>query len=444
MLKKLIITVIVIAIIVGGGYFGIKAYRKHRQNSDPVNVYAVAEIASSASYYEENYTSMSGNVSSGGDQKIYISSDKTVSEVLVEEGDKVKSGDVLFKYDATQEQLKLESLYADLEVTSTDLKLANAELTKLNNTTPVPDTEEPTTESSTELPEIHSTNDAIGELEDEEEEEEEEEEYEEGDEEDEEEEEEEEYTQKELEAAITKKKNEIKNLENEIDTKNLSIRKQQAVIDKCTVCAKVNGIVVTLDMSDEKSNSGEPNLVVSTSGTFIATVNVGELELKKMKVGTEVSVYCYDTGNRYTGEVMTVGISPNSETTYPYAQSYYPVKISIEDSEGLDDGAYVEVTLNDGSSPDSADSEEVAEEEEDDSMVIPLFLTKQENGKYYVYKRVNGRLKKQFLKTGKIYWGSEIIVKGGITMDDYVAFPYDKNATDGKVCKEADSENLYQ
>ena len=197
MLKKLIITVIVIAIIVGGGYFGIKAYRKHRQNSDPVNVYAVAEIASSASYYEDNYTSMSGNVSSGGDQKIYISSDKTVSEVLVEEGDKVKSGDVLFKYDATQEQLKLESLYADLEVTSTDLKLANAELTKLNNTTPVPDTEEPTTESSTELPEIHSTNDAIGELEDEEEEEKEEEEEEgEGEEEDEEEEEEEEYTQK--------------------------------------------------------------------------------------------------------------------------------------------------------------------------------------------------------------------------------------------------------
>ena len=71
-------------------------------------------------------------------------------------------------------------------------------------------------------------------------------------------------------------------------------------------------------------------------------------------------------------------------------------------------------------------------------------MARKENGNYYVMKAVNGRLKKQFIKTGKIYWGSEIVVTSGITESDMIAFPYDKDSIEGKACKEADYDSLWE
>ena len=71
-------------------------------------------------------------------------------------------------------------------------------------------------------------------------------------------------------------------------------------------------------------------------------------------------------------------------------------------------------------------------------------MTRKENGKYYVMKDVNGRLQKQVLKTGKIYWGSDIVVNGGLTTEDKIAFPYGKDVVIGKICKEADASDLWE
>ena len=58
-------------------------------------------------------------------------------------------------------------------------------------------------------------------------------------------------------------------------------------------------------------------------------------------------------------------------------------------------------------------------------------------------KSVDGRLKKQYISTGKIYFGQMIVVKSGITAADSIAFPYDKEAVEGKICKDADLSDLY-
>ena len=58
-------------------------------------------------------------------------------------------------------------------------------------------------------------------------------------------------------------------------------------------------------------------------------------------------------------------------------------------------------------------------------------------------KQENGRLKKQYISTGKIYYGSQIVVKSGITANDFIAFPYGKDAVEGKVCKEGDLSDMY-
>ncbi len=206
-------------------------------------------------------------------------------------------------------------------------------------------------------------------------------------------------------------------------------------MQKSNVVSKIKGTVLKVDTSDENKASGKPAIVISSSNTYSAIVAVGEYELSKIKLNSEVSVYCYDTGNRYTGTIVSVGTSPTIESTYPIYESKYPVRISIERSDDLSEGSYVEVTMD--------DSQDIEEEGESNSLVIPLFFCKQEHGKYYVMKEENGRLKKQFLKTGKIYYGYEIVVKGGLKPEDWIALPFEKDAVDGKVCEHGELDDIY-
>jgi len=44
-----------------------------------------------------------------------------------------------------------------------------------------------------------------------------------------------------------------------------------------------------------------------------------------------------------------------------------------------------------------------------------------------------------YVKVGKSLWGSMIEIKSGVTMDDYLAFPYGNGAVEGMNCKIVDS-----
>jgi len=43
----------------------------------------------------------------------------------------------------------------------------------------------------------------------------------------------------------------------------------------------------------------------------------------------------------------------------------------------------------------------------------------------------NNRLKKRYVQTGANYWGSEIEIKQGLSVDDYIAFPYGAGENEG-------------
>ena len=55
----------------------------------------------------------------------------------------------------------------------------------------------------------------------------------------------------------------------------------------------------------------------------------------------------------------------------------------------------------------------------------------------------NGRLKKQAVKTGKIYYGSYQEILDGLTMDDLIAFPYGKNVREGVKVEMPDTAESY-
>ena len=67
-----------------------------------------------------------------------------------------------------------------------------------------------------------------------------------------------------------------------------------------------------------------------------------------------------------------------------------------------------------------------------------------ENGKSYVLLRgKDGRLEQRWVQTGRDLWGSYTQIRGGLTVDDYVAFPYGRDVKPGAATVEATVDQLY-
>ena len=112
--------------------------------------------------------------------------------------------------------------------------------------------------------------------------------------------------------------------------------------------------------------------------------------------------------------------------------SYYTYSASILDKDvEVSEDDWLSITL---------------QQNTDNSGVIVLdkAFVRSENGKYYVYKDENGILKKQFLTIGgNVNGGSSVLVKGGITREDRIAFPYGKSIKEGIKTKAGTLEELY-
>ena len=572
-MKKFIIVLITLGLIVGAALGGAYFYRTSKKNSDPVKVYPVSSFVGN---WYENSQSFSGNVVVNEEQNIYIAQDKILKAVYASPGDSVKVGDVILEYDSTQESLRLDTMYAQLEVTSTNLTLAERQLAKLQQVTPIEDdAEPPKTEAEKRLEaaekayeeaeektiapfteynnaksaaeacekdmnqkeseytaavknksmaedsldeflkankiaylatatdpqskerrkdkdiekdvieldkknptknllrtydnlmgaisitattvndkkkiydeatekynsaiitaaekeklydqaeqavtkaeeEVKAAQEAVTK------------------------EQEEElenptivYTKSELAKAIRLKNEEIKSLNLSIQNQNLAIRRQEKAIEKCKVLAELDGVVRFNDVTDDVYGGMAPAIVIDATGIYSAVVNVDELSLEDIYIGEEVTILSYDNGNTYTGKISKISENPSeSRGYYEYTASAYPVTIAIDEADDLAEGMWVEVSTTGMANNDTYM----------DQIVLPLALCKKENSSYYVMKQENGRLKKQYISTGKIYYGDQIVVKGGITSSDFIAFPYEKDAVEGKVCKEGDLSDMY-
>jgi multidrug efflux pump subunit AcrA (membrane-fusion protein) len=411
MKKKVIITLIVLLCVAGLGTLGVVMYKKHAKNSNPVDVYSVENYV--GNWYED-YQSMDGNIVSNDDQSVYVGTDQVVKELLVQEGETVHVGDVLLQYDTTLLELQLETQKTQIEVYKTNISIAERELEEIKKITP----QEPATEApATEAPVILAT-DTDADMEDAP--------YEDLDPDD----FEITYTKEEIAQMITSKETEIRDTKLQLQMAELQLQRQEKEVNEGTVLARMDGTVQTADISEETIANGKPVVVISGDDSYSAQVTVDEWSLSEMEVGTEVSVYSYETSNSYVGIVTEISNIPSDSYSYSsVTASDYPITIAIQDGEDLSEGMWVEVTMDGQSSYMMGNNDEI---------VLPLALVREENGNYYVMKQDGDRLKKQYVKTGKIYYGSEIVVKAGLDAEDYIAFPYGKDAVEGKKCQISD------
>ena len=130
---KVWIIVIVIAAVVAGG-LGIWYFTQNR-NTEPVSVFPFQYIGMTE-YWGDSQES-SGPITTDRIQTVFLSGTQSVTEVMVQEGDTVKKGDLLMTFDTTLSELALERERLAVEKLKLQLENAQKELRDIKNMKPM-------------------------------------------------------------------------------------------------------------------------------------------------------------------------------------------------------------------------------------------------------------------------------------------------------------------
>ena len=126
---------------------GIKFYLN---STNKIDVNSVSTLNTG---YWDNPSTSTGFVSNSDTHSVLYDASKTITQVFVQEGQQVNAGDPLLSYDLTTLQSAVDTSQLDVEKAQNAITLAEHELKKLLNTTPIPDVvEEPEIQDHTPAP----------------------------------------------------------------------------------------------------------------------------------------------------------------------------------------------------------------------------------------------------------------------------------------------------
>ena len=242
------------------------------------------------------------------------------------------------------------------------------------------------------------------------------------------------YTADELAKGIADKEKELTKLDLDKRKAELALKQMESQSEDGMVYAEFNGTVKKAGDPDNLPNDGSAFLTLSGSDGLYVKGILNELALEQVKVGQSVTATSWSTGMVFDATITEINDYPEDANGYygsgnPNA-SYYGYTAYIEDSTGLSNGDRLSLSINLGGDEDASDK-----------IYLDKAYVRKEDGKSYVMKDDGtGHLVKQYVKTGKTIYGYAVEIKSGVTMDDYLAFPYGKTAKEGvKTNKDEDS-----
>lgn len=238
------------------------------------------------------------------------------------------------------------------------------------------------------------------------------------------------YSKAELAEMIKQTEQEIASLQLDLKSAQLTYQQDQLVSQTGEITAAIAGTVTELKDAAAIA-TGETLITVKGTESYTVTAYISEMNLAKVAIGDTLSVYTYESGNSVTATISEIDTTPASGYNYGWNEnpnnSYYPITATVDDPDAeLTIGEWCEITLmTDGS--------------EGGGIYLPLmYVRKDDSGSYVMLAGEDGRLKKQYVSTGKTLWGYEIEIKGGITLEDRIAFPYGKTVKEGALTQDLD------
>lgn len=243
--------------------------------------------------------------------------------------------------------------------------------------------------------------------------------------------------QKDLAKAIVDKAQEVKEKEVNQRLAKLSLDKKIKELGDGNVYAEFDGTVKAVRNADEAYNNSEAVIELSGGGGYYVTGTLSEMELGSVKVGDTVSISSWMTGAACEGTIVSIDDYPttsgNSWGDGNRNVSYYPFKVFVEEDAALQANDYVDIQY-----------QKAGTQEQGNSLYLQSWFIRTDNGKSYVMARnEDGRLEQRWVQTGRDLWGSYTQIRGGLTTDDYLAFPYGRDVVEGARTVEAAADELY-
>ena len=245
-------------------------------------------------------------------------------------------------------------------------------------------------------------------------------------------------TQLEINKAILEKTQAVKEQEVNLKVAKLKLDKKLSELGDGNVYAEFDGTVKTVRDPDEAYNNSEAVVELSGGGGYYVTGTLSEMDLGSVQVGDTVSISSWMTGAACEGTIVSIDDYPTSNGNNwgdgNRNASYYPFKVFVTEDANLQPNDYVDIQFQKNASAD----------ESGNTLYLESMFIRTENGKSYVMARgEDGRLEQRWVQTGRDLWGSYTQIRGGLTIDDYVAFPYGRDVTEGAKTVEATADQLY-
>ena len=245
-------------------------------------------------------------------------------------------------------------------------------------------------------------------------------------------------TQLDLNKAILEKAQAVKEQEVNLKVAKLKLDKKLAELGDGNVYAEFDGTVKAVRDPDEAYNNGEAVVELSGGGGYYVTGTLSEMDLGSVQVGDSVSISSWMTGAACEGTIVSIDDYPTSNGNNwgdgNSNVSYYPFKVFVTEDANLQPNDYVDIQYQ----------KDTSAEESGSSLYLESMFIRTDNGKSYVMARgEDGRLEQRWVQTGRDLWGSYTQIRGGLTIDDYVAFPYGRDVVEGAHTQEATADQLY-
>ena len=186
-----------------------------------------------------------------------------------------------------------------------------------------------------------------------------------------------------------------------------------------TVSSTIDGVVSKLDPA---ARAGDTLLEIrGGSGKSVISCMLGETELTKYPLGTELTGFSYEIGDNVTAKVTYVSPMPVTDSYSnggnPNSSGYTMLLEVVGDVE-LPLYSYVEFTSFEPLSKSGA-------------IYLYEAFVREIDGQDCIFVARDGVLRKVQVHTGRRTMEYIELVGSDLTREDYIAFPYDKNVRDG-------------
>ena len=232
-------------------------------------------------------------------------------------------------------------------------------------------------------------------------------------------------SKEEIEKDIKNHEKEIKTLEVEKKKSSLHLGQLEKEIKDGVIYAKFDGVVKKVGSVDNPLSDGSDFLVINDNEGIHVEGYLSEIQIRKVKKGQKVEVTSYENEEEeYEAKIDNIDPTPISGNEEIYLQgnqnvSKYKFTAFIKDSKNLKEGDGLSLTIKSD------------EDNKGEKLFIDQSYVRMDEGTPYVYISYKGRLKKQYVKTGKIVDGTSIEIISGLKASDRIAFPYGKNISEG-------------